>query len=90
MFCITVINIFDDISVKFRLRADQRLDSSLKVKCQKRIFLCHMDIKFPDLLGLGRQEIIVFPDLNQEICMYQVYLIVCLFCLRFQIPAVIL
>ena len=51
-----------------------------------------MDIKFPDLLGLGGKEIIVFkklPDLDQEVRVDQVDLVVCLFCLFFEVVAVI-
>ena len=70
MLFVIIINIFYNISVKFFLRTDQRLDPSLKSKGKKRILLYHVFIKFPDLLRLGSKEIIMlqqFPDLDQEI-----------------------
>ena len=74
------------------LRADQGFDAPFEVKGQKRIFLCHMDIKFPDLLGLGSKEIIVLeqlPDLEQKVRMHQVDLIAGAFCLFLQVLAVV-
>ena len=51
-----------------------------------------MDIEFPDLLGLGSKEIIVFkklPDLEQKVRVHQVDLIAGTLCLFLQILAVV-
>ena len=69
-------------------RADQGFDAPFEVKGQKWIFLRHMDIKFPDLLGLGSKEIIVLeqlPDLEQKVRVHQVDLIAGTLCLFLQI-----
>ena len=60
MFCIIIVNIFHNIAVKFLFCPDQRFDPSFKCKRKKRILMSHIFIKFPELLGLGRKEIIVF------------------------------
>ena len=51
-----------------------------------------MDIEFPDFLGLGSKEIIVFkklPDLEQKVRVHQVDLIAGTFCLFLQVLAVV-
>ena len=79
MFHIIIINIFYNISVKLLFCADQGLDSSLECKGKKRIFMCHVFIKFSDLLGLCCQEIVMlqqFSDLQKEITVHQINFIV--------------
>ena len=51
-----------------------------------------MDIEFPDLLGLGSKEIIVFKklsDLEQKVRVHQVDLIAGTLCLFLQIQTVV-
>mgnify|MGYP005900303833 FL=1 len=62
----------------------QGLDPAFKCKGKKRIFMGHIFVKFPDLLGLGRKEIIMlqkFRDLDQKITVHQIDLVMVL--LRF-------
>ena len=89
MLFIVIIDKFYYISIKFLFRTDQRFDPSLEGKCQKRVFPCHIFIKFPDLLGLGSKEIVMFQkflDLDQEITVYQIDLVAFFFCFCPQIP----
>ena len=56
MFFIIIIDKLHHISIKFFFCADQRFNSPLEGKCQKRIFPGHIFIEFPDFLGLGSKE----------------------------------
>ena len=71
MFGIIFINIFHHITVEFFLRPNQRFDSSLKSKSKIWIFLCHIFIKFPDLLGLCRKEILFAIDHFNQIVRHE-------------------
>ena len=93
MLFIVIIDKFYYISIKFLFRTDQRFDPSLEGKCQKRVFPCHIFIKFPDLLRLGSEEIIMLQkllDLDQKITVYQIDLIVFFLRLCPKIPNVFL
>ena len=93
MFFVLVINKLHYISVKFFLRTDQRFDPSLEGKRQKRIFPCHVFIKFPDFLRLSSKEIIMLQkllDLDQTITVYQIDLVVFFLRLCSKIPDVFL
>ena len=78
VFLIIIVNIFYDIAVEFFLRPDQGFDPSPKREGKERILPGHIFIKLPDLLGLGRQEIIMsqkLPDLQEKITVDHIDLI---------------
>ena len=89
MFFIIIIDKLHHISIKFFFCADQRFNSPLEGKCQKRIFPGHIFIEFPDFLGLGSKEIIMFQkflDLDQKIAVYQIDFVMFFLCLCPKIP----
>ena len=57
--CVIMVNGFHNITIEFFFSTDQRLDPSFECKGKKGIFPRHVLVKFPDLLGLGSQEIVV-------------------------------
>ena len=89
---IIVIDILQNIAVEFFLSPDQGFDPALKSKCEKRIFLCHIFVKFLYPLRLRGKEVIMFEqfnDLDQEITMGKVDRVIRIDSRSFQITRIL-